>query len=91
MNIDNLLSRRELLKDLGLAGTFLLLAYTGGCEQLIEIIENRPTRKNIDNLGPNDPDVQAYKAAETQTTSKLLRSKALVVSLGGRATVCLSR
>lgn len=65
LNFDNLLSRREFLKDLGLAGTFVLLAYTGGCEELIEIIENRPTRKNIDNLAASDPAVVSYKAAVT--------------------------
>jgi tyrosinase len=64
-NFDNLLSRREFIKDMGLAGTVALLAFTGGCEQIIEIIENRPMRKNIDNLGPSDPMVVAYKAAVT--------------------------
>jgi tyrosinase len=63
MNFEDLFSRREFLKDLGLAGTFVLLAYTGGCEQLIEIIENRPTRRNIANMMPDDPIVMAYKAA----------------------------
>src|SRR5271165_4867410 len=65
LSFDNLLSRREFVKDLGLAGTFALLAFTGGCEEIIEIIENRPMRKNVDNLGPSDPMVVAYKAAVT--------------------------
>jgi tyrosinase len=65
LSFDNLLCRREFLKDLGLAGAVALLAVTGGCEQIIEIIENRPTRKNIDNLGPSDPMIVAYKAAIT--------------------------
>lgn len=65
LNFDNFLSRREFMKDLGLAGTFALLAFTGGCEQLIEVIENRPTRRNIDNLRSDDPMVVAYKTAIT--------------------------
>src|SRR5215469_9847928 len=73
LNIDNLLSRREFLKDLGLAGTLALVAFTGGCEQ---IIENRPTRKNIDNLGPGDPMVVAYKAAVSAMKSLYTTSPA---------------
>ncbi len=65
MTVEDLFSRREFLKDLGLAGTVVLLASTGGCEQLIQIIENRPTRRNIDSMGPNDPMVVGYKAAVT--------------------------
>jgi tyrosinase len=63
MKLEDLISRREFMKDLGLAGTFVLVASTGGCEQLIEIIENRPTRRNIANMTASDPTVVAYKAA----------------------------
>jgi tyrosinase len=65
MKFDDLLSRRDFVKGLGLAGTFVVLAYTGGCEQLIEIIENRPTRRNIGNMTATDPTVVSYKAAVT--------------------------
>jgi len=54
------LGRRELLASAGVLG--LTLA-TGGCEQLLEAIANRPTRRNIANLAPNDPILQNYRAA----------------------------
>lgn len=63
MNFDDLISRRDFVKGVGLAGTFVVLAYTGGCEQIIEIIENRPTRRNIANMTASDPMVVAYSAA----------------------------
>jgi tyrosinase len=54
------LHRRELLSSAGALG--LALA-TGGCEQLLEAIAHRPTRRNIANLTPNDPVLQTYRAA----------------------------
>jgi tyrosinase len=54
------LGRRELLASAGVLG--LTLA-TGGCEQLLEAIAHRPTRRNIANLAPNDPILQNYRAA----------------------------
>jgi tyrosinase len=39
--------RRVFIKGVGLVSTGLLLATLGGCEQLIEDIENRPTRRWI--------------------------------------------
>lgn len=54
------LGRRELFVSLGALG--LALA-TGGCEQFLEAIANRPTRRNIANLPPNDPILQTYRAA----------------------------
>ena len=54
------LGRRELLASAGVLG--LTLA-TGGCEQLLEAIANRRTRRNIANLAPNDPILQNYRAA----------------------------
>ena len=54
------LDRRELL---ALAGALGLTLATGGCEQLLEAIANRPTRRNIASLAPNDPILQSYRAA----------------------------
>jgi tyrosinase len=54
------LSRRELLSASGALG--LALA-TGGCDQFVQAIKDRPTRRNIANLSPNDPILEAYRAA----------------------------
>jgi len=54
------LDRRELLKS---AGALSLVLATGGCEQLVQEIANRPTRRNIGNLASNDPVLQTYREA----------------------------
>ncbi len=54
------LSRRDLLSASGALG--LALA-TGGCDQLVQAIKDRPVRRNIANLSPNDPVLEAYRAA----------------------------
>jgi tyrosinase len=36
---------------------------TGGCEQILQAFANRPTRRNIADLAPNDPILQTYRAA----------------------------
>jgi tyrosinase len=52
--------RRELLASVGALSIALA---TGGCEQLLREFANRPTRRNIANLAPNDPVLQTYRAA----------------------------
>ncbi len=54
------LGRRELLASVGALSITLA---TGGCEQLLREFANRPTRRNIANLAPNDPILQTYRAA----------------------------
>ena len=56
-------SRRDLLKS---GGTLALMIATGGCDQLLNQIKNRPVRRNISNLEPRDPILQNYKDAITQ-------------------------
>jgi tyrosinase len=57
------LNRAEFMTSIATLG--LALA-TGGCEQILQQIANRPTRRNIANLAPNDPILQAYRSAITQ-------------------------
>jgi tyrosinase len=52
------LSRRDLLKS----GAALAVLLGDGCEQL----KRRPVRRNINNLGPNDPVIQTYAEAITK-------------------------
>jgi tyrosinase len=54
------LGRRQLFASAAALGLALV---TGGCEQLLQAIANRPTRRNIANLAPNDPVLQTYRAA----------------------------
>ena len=54
------LRRRELFRFAGALGALLA---TGGCEQILQAIANRPTRRNVANLAPNDPILQTYRAA----------------------------
>src|ERR1700733_8657521 len=56
-------SRRELLKS---GGVLFAMIATGGCEQILDQIKNRPIRRNISNLEPRDPILQNYKDAITQ-------------------------
>jgi tyrosinase len=66
----NLFSRRDFLKDLGAFSAVSLAFWTGGCESCIQqiqnLIQNRPTRKNIQTLwaaNPSDPVITTYKNA----------------------------
>lgn len=63
MDAQTLLSRREVLKGLGAMGAMSFAVFMGGCEELIEIIENRPVRRDISKLSPTDPIIQTYQAA----------------------------
>jgi tyrosinase len=63
MDAKTLLSRREVLKGLGAMGALSFAGFMGGCEELIEIIENRPVRRDISKLSPTDPIIQTYQAA----------------------------
>ena len=57
-------SRRDFIKTIGLGTAGLsLMALTGGCERLREIIENRPIRRNINTLTATDPVVISYRNA----------------------------
>lgn len=59
MNLD----RRNSLKLLGgsVVGAYSL-AMLGGCETLLEQINNRPVRRSFASLANNDPIIQAYRA-----------------------------
>lgn len=59
----SLLSRRDLLKS---SSALAVLIATGGCDKILDQIKNRPTRRNISNLMPNDPIIQSYKDAITK-------------------------
>ena len=52
LSFDNLLSRREFVKDLGLAGTFALLALTGGCEQTSRSLRTAQRARTSTTSGP---------------------------------------
>lgn len=56
----SLSSRRDLLKS---GSALALMLATGGCDKILDQIKNRPTRRNISNLAPNDPLIQTYKDA----------------------------
>jgi len=56
-------SRRDFLRGAGAFSVTSLALWTGGCESCFKQIENRPTRRNISNLPPNDPIINTYKAA----------------------------
>jgi hypothetical protein len=60
--------RREFLRQLGMGSAFMLFALQfGGCEEIIDAIKNRPTRRRIT---PGSPEAQAmmelYKEAVSQ-------------------------
>jgi tyrosinase len=60
------LSRRDFLAAAGTLGALAgFTLFTGGCESFIHKIRNRPTRRNIAHLPPNDPIVQTYRDAVT--------------------------
>jgi len=57
------ITRRTFLKYLSYGSAVALLVSTGGCEQLLKQIENRPRRRCISTLASNDPIIQTYKDA----------------------------
>ena len=57
------IGRRDFLIS---TGALSLALAAGGCEQILQDIANRPTRRNISNLAPNDPILQTYRSAITQ-------------------------
>jgi tyrosinase len=62
----SLFSRRDFLKELGAFSAASLGLWAGGCEACVQQIQNRPTRKNIQNLwaaNPSDPVITTYKNA----------------------------
>lgn len=63
--MESFLSRRDFLKGAAAFGAANLALWTGGCESCVQQIQQRPTRRNIQNLAPNDPIINTYKAAVT--------------------------
>ncbi len=66
MDYLNLLSRRDFLKEAGLLGLVGTAHWAGGCESCQQQIQNRPTRKNIQelwNANHSDPVITTYKNA----------------------------
>jgi tyrosinase len=66
----NAISRREFIRCVSVAGAAGLSLWAGGCEgclqQINQQIQNRPTRKNIQELwtaNPSDPVIVTYKNA----------------------------
>jgi tyrosinase len=57
------IDRRALLQGGASFGALLLAAGTGGCEDLLNKIRNRPVRKNVATIDPNGSDLTAYRAA----------------------------
>jgi tyrosinase len=55
------LLRRDFLKEMGLLGVGGVALWAGGCESCQQQIQNRPTRRNIQNLSPSDPIITTYK------------------------------
>ena len=60
-----ILKRRDFLKSAATVSAAAFIGATGGCEQLADQIRNRPVRRSIGILPPNDPIIQVYKAAIT--------------------------
>lgn len=64
--MDDPFSRRDFLRIAGVGAAGLtLFAVTGGCEEVIDQIRNRPVRKNANTLSASDPIIQTYKDAVT--------------------------
>ena len=62
----SLFSRRDFLKDVGLVSLTGAAFWAGGCESCQQQIQNRPTRKNIQelwNANHSDPVITTYKNA----------------------------
>ena len=64
--LQSLLSRRDFIRELGALSAASLTFWAGGCESCVRQIQNRPTRKNIQELwaaNPSDPVISTYKNA----------------------------
>ena len=64
--LQSLLSRRDFIRELGALTAASLSFWAGGCESCVRQIQNRPTRKNIQELwaaNPSDPVISTYKNA----------------------------
>lgn len=59
-------TRREFLQQMAAGGLALGVGGSlSGCGPILQAIQNRPVRRNIADLAPNDPIIEAYKAAVT--------------------------
>lgn len=69
MELDlGLFSRRDFLREVAAFSAANLALWAGGCESCVQQIQNRPTRKNIQELWDNnhsDPVITTYKNAVT--------------------------
>lgn len=64
--MSNPFNRRDFLRIAGVGAAGLtLFAVTGGCEEVVDQIRNRPVRKNANSLSSSDPIIQTYKDAVT--------------------------
>jgi tyrosinase len=63
MKEQNPFTRRDFLKAAGISTAAIAM---GACESWCTKIKNRPTRRNIANLAPNDPIIQTYRDAVTK-------------------------
>jgi tyrosinase len=63
MKEQNPFTRRDFLKAAGISTAAIAM---GACESWCTKIKNRPTRRNIANLAPNDPIIQTYQDAVTK-------------------------
>lgn len=64
--MDHDVSRRNFMRGAAGVGALAILGLTGGCEifeMTTKRIQNRPVRRNISSLAPNDPIIQTYKDA----------------------------
>ena len=62
---DEMISRRTFVKGASAFSLLSLSMWLGGCEGCQQKIANRPRRRNIANLAPNDPVIVAYQNAVT--------------------------
>jgi tyrosinase len=59
-------NRRVFIKGIGFVSSALLMGVLGGCEPIIDAIENRPIRRRLRTGSPEvDADIATYKAAVT--------------------------
>ena len=64
----DIFSRRDFLKEVAAVSAANLVVWAGGCESCVQQIQNRPTRKNIQelwNANPSDLVIVTYKNAVT--------------------------
>lgn len=59
----NGLTRRQLMKLMAIAAGAGAAGMLTGCDELIESINNRPVRRNIATMAPNDPIINDFKTA----------------------------